>query len=70
MKFIIHVFQWSNLFSEPSILNNVRTSRLFGLEITSIINAFLFTGSYEKFVKGEGWTHGRLYYPPVTLLEQ
>lgn len=48
----IHILQWSQLFSEPGVLNNIRTSGLLGVEITFVINAFLFTKSYEKYVRG------------------
>jgi len=48
----IHVLQWSNLFPQPGVMNNIRTSGLLGVEITFIINAFLLARSYDSRVRG------------------
>lgn len=48
----IHTLQWSSLFTEPGVLNNIKTAGLLGVEITYIVNAFLLAKQYDENVRG------------------
>ena len=52
MIVMIHTMQWNGIFTSAGYRFNIRTSGLLGVELTFLVNSFLYVKSYEKYVLG------------------
>ena len=63
MIVMIHTMQWNGIFTLPGYQFNIRTAGLLGVELTFLINGFLYTKSYEKYVRGGGKESPAVVFP-------